>query len=91
MSSEFRPPALLDDALGFNLDRVAKLFRRELVRALAEHGLSPEQWQTLAVLLLRGQPLSQREICALTLRDKPAVSRMVARMERDGWVRRAPD
>ncbi len=45
-------PALpaLEESLGFNLDRVAQLYRRELIRVLAIYDLTPEQWQILAAL-----------------------------------------
>ena len=84
-------PEELDRALGFNLHRVSLLYRRELIRALAGAGLTPEQWQVLAVLWLRGGGLTQNQIASLTLRDKHAVSRMIARMERDGWIARDVD
>jgi len=80
----------LDEALGFNLTRVAVLFRRELMRALADYDMTPEQWQVMATLW-QGRPLTQTEIVRLTLKDKPSVSRMIARLERNGWVRKGTD
>lgn len=78
----------LEDSLGFNLDRVALLFRRELVRALAELNLTPEQWQVLAALSAHPGGLTQGDIAALTFKDKHSVSRMLGRMERAGWIAR---
>lgn len=83
--------AELDGTLGFNLDRVAKLYRRELIRALANQGLSPEQWQVICALLARRDGLSQTEIAALTSKDKHSISRMLKRLERSGWVCRNDD
>jgi DNA-binding MarR family transcriptional regulator len=80
----------LDEQLGFNLYRVAMLFKREHARALREYSLTPEQWQALATLWVHGA-LSQSEIARVTLQDAPTVSRMLARMERNGWLRRQPD
>jgi len=80
----------LDDQLGFNLVRVANAFRRELARALREHQLSPEQWQALATLWRHGT-LSQVEIARVTMQDAPAVSRMLVRMDRNGWIERSRD
>ena len=78
---------VLDEQIGFNLYRLSLLFRRELLRCLDEYSLTPEQWQ--ALVTLRGKDrLSQSEIAAVTLQDAPTVSRMLARMERDGWVHR---
>lgn len=81
----------LDGTLGFNLDRVAKLYRRELVHALANHGLSPEQWQAISALSARKNGLSQAEIATLTCKDKHSMSRMLSRMQRSGWVCRTED
>lgn len=80
----------LDDQLGFNLVRVANLFKREHGRALREYELTPEQWQALATLWGHGA-LKQAEIARVTMQDAPTVSRMLARMERDGWLRRESD
>jgi DNA-binding MarR family transcriptional regulator len=80
----------LDHQLGFNLYRVANLFKREHGRALRSHKLTPEQWQALATLWDRGA-MNQTEIARVTMQDAPAVSRMLVRMERNGWIRRRPD
>jgi len=81
----------LDGSLGFNLDRVAMLYRRELIRALADYGLSPERWQVISALSARKNCLSQAEIAALTSKDKHSMSRMLSRMQRSGWVCRTED
>lgn len=84
-------PPVLDDALGFNLYRVALLFRRELMRALADYDLTPEQWQVMQTLWSTDGDLNQSEVAHLTLRDKHTVSRILARLERDGWITKQPD
>lgn len=86
-----RTPVLLDDSLGFNVYRCALLLRRELIRALAQFGMTPEQWHVLAVLADAPAPVSQAEIVDLLLKDRPTVTRILQRMERDGWVARASD
>lgn len=80
----------LDDQLGFNLVRVANLFKREHARALRDHNLTPEQWQALATLWRHGA-LKQAAIARVTMQDAPAVSRMLVRMERNGWLERQAD
>ena len=73
----------LDDAMPFNANRVAILFRRELIRCFRDYGISPEQWQVLATLWLKNS-LTQVEIMEITLQDAPATSKMIAKMaERD--------
>lgn len=86
-----RIPSILDDALGFNLYRVALLFRQELMAALSDHGLTPEQWQVMQTLWSTDEDLNQNEVAHLTLRDKHTVSRILARLERDGWIEKRPD
>ncbi len=83
-------PIVLDDQIGFNLHQLSLLFRRELLRCLSQYSLTPEQWQALATLWQKDR-LSQSEIAAVTQQDAPTVSRMLARMERDGWVQREVD
>jgi DNA-binding MarR family transcriptional regulator len=82
-------PRALDEALGFNLYQVGLLFRRDLMRALAQHGLTPEQWQILVALEEQHAGLNQNQLAALTLKDKHSVSRILARMAAAGWVKRA--
>jgi len=86
-----RIPPVLDDALGFNLYRVALLFRRELMRALSDYELTPEQWQVMQTLWSTDEELNQSEVAHLTLRDKHTVSRILSRLERDGWIVKQPD
>lgn len=77
----------LNETLGFNLNRVAILFRRELTRCLAVYRLTPEQWQVLAALW-SNDSLNQKEIARITLQDAPTVSRMIKRMETNGFIER---
>lgn len=88
---EHHVPAELNDALGFNIYRVALLFRKELIHALAEYAMTPEQWQVMRALWSTSERLNQNDIAHLTLKDKHSVSRMLARLERDGWIVRQPD
>ncbi len=80
-----KPEIKLEEALGYNVYRTALLFRRELMRALSQYNMTPEQWQVMATLW-SGVALTQSEIVRLTLKDKPTVSRMIKRLERNGWV-----
>ncbi len=79
-------PTILENALGFNIHRVGLLFRRELMRALSDYNLTPEQWQILMTLWTSSKPVNQKEIVKDTLKDKHAVSRIISRLERDGWI-----
>ncbi|MEQ8351181.1 MAG: MarR family transcriptional regulator [Leptospiraceae bacterium] len=82
----------LEDQLGYNLNRTAMLFRRELGRSLKPFGaMTPEQWQTMNTLWESPDGLSPSEIRDITLQDLPSISRMVKRMEEHGWVERLAD
>jgi DNA-binding MarR family transcriptional regulator len=84
-------PTVLNDALGFNIDRVAKLFRQELTRALVDYDLTPEQWQIMAVIWNGDEALNQQNITQLTLKDKHNVSRLIKRLEAKGWLEKHSD
>jgi len=84
-------PEILDDAIGFNVYRVALLFRNELQSALSEYNLTPEQWQVMQTLWSTDDMLNQIDIAHLTLSDKHNISRMVTRMEQHNWVKRRKD
>lgn len=81
-------PDYLNNSLGFNLNRVNTLFRRELLRVLSPYKLTPEQWQVLSILWSRDTAFNQNEIVESILKDKPTISRMIARMEKNGWIKR---
>lgn len=75
----------LNDQIGFNIYRVALLFRRELIRALKAYDLTPEQWQILATLWQQ-QALTQSQIIDLTLQDAPTASRTITRMQKKNLI-----
>ena len=79
---------ILEEGLGYNFNRAYILLRREFVRSLAEYNMSPEQWQVMIALFSAGHPLNQREIVRLTMKDKPTVSRMIKRLEKNGWIKK---
>ena len=81
-------PALLKNSLNFKIYRLAGLLRRELIRALRPYNLTPERWQILAALWEQEHGVSQSWLCAITLKDAPSISRLVAAMEKEGWIER---
>jgi DNA-binding MarR family transcriptional regulator len=81
----------LEDALGYNIYRAGLLFRRELIRALSEYKMTPEQWQGMMTLWQTGKPVSQGEIVRMLMKDKPTVSRIIQRLSRDGWIKKQAD
>jgi DNA-binding MarR family transcriptional regulator len=79
-------PSILNDALGFNVYRVNLLFRRELMQALSQYEMTPEQWQIMSILWSSETAPKQSDIVRDTLKDKYTLSRIIHRLERDGWV-----
>ncbi len=77
----------LNNNLGYNLYRAYLLFHRELIRALKAYAVTPEQWQVLIILWNHGS-VTPTEISRVTLQDLPSISRMLVRMEKNGWIRR---
>ena len=77
----------LNNNLGYNLYRTYLLFHRELIRALKGYGVTPEQWQVLIILWNHGS-VTPTQISSVTLQDLPSISRMLVRMERNGWTHR---
>jgi len=81
----------LEDAMNFQIYKLATLLSRELGRALKTYRLTPEKWQILATLWQMDRGISQTEISKITLKDKPSVSRLVQGMISDGWIARSED
>jgi len=50
--------------------------------------MTPGQWQVIATLRTTGHPLSQNEIVRSTFKDMPTISRMIKRLEKNGWIER---
>ncbi len=79
----------LDTSVGFWLNRTAIQLKRELLRAFHDNGhtVTAEQWALLN-RLWEEEGLSQVELAERTFNDKPNVTRMLAVLERNGFVHR---
>lgn len=84
-------PDELNNKLGFNIYRAGLLFRRELMHAVSDYNMTPEQWQIMMTLWSAGKPVNQSEIVEMTLKDKHTLSRIIGRLERDGWIEKVRD
>ena len=76
-----------EDSVGCWVCMAAHLLQRALNEELAPHGITYRQWQVLAWLALEGQ-LSQSELAERMDVEPATVVSVLARMERDGWIRR---
>ncbi|SIS54292.1 MarR family winged helix-turn-helix transcriptional regulator [Salimicrobium flavidum] len=80
---------LLDESLGYQLFQASRLMNARLNQNFSDHGytLTYEQWQLLS-RLYEGEGKTQRELAVLIERDQAGVSRLLGRMERNGYIYR---
>jgi DNA-binding MarR family transcriptional regulator len=77
----------IDDYLSYLLARASYQVSREFHAKLKPYGLSVMEWRVLASL--EGDGLTLSELADAVLFKQPTVSKLVDRMVRAGWVRRA--
>jgi DNA-binding MarR family transcriptional regulator len=85
----FRPlrPA---SSVGYQVNRLARLFEAALRERIAAYGVVPGQFPALLALFEQdGQ--TQRGLCELASVDQSTMAKTLARMRRDGLVREEPD
>jgi DNA-binding MarR family transcriptional regulator len=77
-------------SVGYQVNRLARLFEAALRQRIAGYGVVPGQFPALLALFERdGQ--TQRELCELASVDQSTMAKTLARMKRDGLVREEPD
>jgi DNA-binding MarR family transcriptional regulator len=79
-----------DDSAGFLVNHLARLFARDLQVRIKPLGLSTGTFPALLVLW-ESDGLTQRELIARLDVEQPTMTNTLARMERDGLIRRAKD
>ena len=79
------------ESLGFLAWKVARLKTNDLASRFAEAGveITVEQWRVL-IPLYKIDGLTQGRLCELLSQEKTGVSRLVAALEKRGYVRREP-
>ncbi len=82
----------IDQAYAYLVLRTARLLRFHFQRMTARLGMdiSPEQWLLLN-RLAQTDGQSQTELTDSTFKDRPNLSRMLASLEKKGFVRREAD
>ena len=78
------------DNPAYLLGRAARLFTRRADERLRKHGFGAAQIPVLKALK-DGIAMSQTELVTLAKIEQPTMAQMLARMERDGVVRRTPN
>ncbi len=85
-------PVRIEDSVAYHIYRCQRLLRRHLLALASRAGLSltPEQWFVLNKL--HHQPRqSQVELSEAIFADRPNMTRILATMERNGWLERFAD
>jgi len=80
----------INQLLGYNINRVAILMRNGLTQCFKEYQINPEQWTAL-LILWQQDSISQSEIASITLQSPPAISNMIKRMIKNGYVTKQRD
>lgn len=78
------------DSLGYQLGLLNRLYDRRLQDALAPLGVAPGQFPAL-VMLFQRDGLTQADLCRRIGVEQPTMANTLARMERDGLIRRDAD
>jgi DNA-binding MarR family transcriptional regulator len=82
---------VVDNAIGFWIHRVYQTTRNEMFRLFREGGedITPEQWMIL-IRLWEKDGRTQVDLCDVTFRDAPTMSRILDGMARRGLLARKP-
>lgn len=78
------------DSLGYQIGLLGRLYDRHLQDALKEFGVAPGQFAPL-VMLFEQDGLTQADLCRRINVEQPTMANTLARMERDGLVKRKSD
>ena len=77
-------------SVGYQVNRLARLFETALRQRIAACGVVPGQFPALLALFER-DGRTQRELCEVASVDQSTMAKTLARMRRDGLVREQPD
>jgi DNA-binding MarR family transcriptional regulator len=77
-------------SVGYQVNRLARLFEIALRNRIAAYGVVPGQFPALLALYERDEQ-TQRELCEVGSVDQSTMAKTLARMRRDGLVREEPD
>jgi DNA-binding MarR family transcriptional regulator len=76
--------------MGFMLQDVARLMRRNFNRRLQDLNLTQAQWRALSILW-RNPGIRQSQLADILEMQPISVGRLLDRMQASGWVERRPD
>ena len=77
-------------SLGYQVNHLARILEQALRKQIEPLGVVPGQFAQL-LALYEEDGLTQSELCARVRIEQPTMAKTLARMERDGLIRRVPD
>ena len=77
-------------SVGYQVNRLARLFEAALRARIAAHGVVPGQFPAL-LALFECDGRTQRELCDIASVDQSTMAKTLSRMRRDGLVDAGPD
>ena len=83
-------PESFEERFSAALHTSARLWRLALDKRLKRLGIGQSGWMTIAMIAKSGEPMSQRALADLVGVEGPSMVSMLDRLERDGFVTRAP-
>ncbi len=91
MERENDNPLILEQAIGFNVNRTAHLMSEEIARRFRRHGY-PLSAQDFGILyhLWKNKDLTQTEIATRMMRNKTTITRRLNGLEHKGLIQRTP-
>ena len=76
---------ILDESIGFNLNRVATMLHAGFAKCLEPYNIAPEQFATLKIISEDGE-ITQSEIAEILAKGKPTISRALDALEKKGMI-----
>jgi MarR family transcriptional regulator for hemolysin len=83
-------PESFEERFSAALHTSARLWRLALDKRLKHLGIGQSGWMTIAMIAKAREPMSQRALADLVGVEGPSMVSMLDRLERDGFVSRAP-
>jgi DNA-binding MarR family transcriptional regulator len=80
---------ILEDSLGFILNRVNTKFKNELFQRLKEYDVTPEQWSVLNCLWVQ-EGVTPKELADIIFKDKPNTNRILEKLQIKELIVRKP-
>ncbi|GAB6181251.1 MarR family transcriptional regulator [Desulfotomaculum defluvii] len=77
----------LDNSLGYILNRTNTRMKNNLLHHFKDYNVTPEQWAVLNRLWQR-EGISPKELAELTSKDQPTTVRILAKLEKKGFITR---